>query len=85
MSRHYQHRKSSNERYLAKMDEIRIRMPKESGLKDAIKAHAEERGESTQAFILRAIMVAMERDINACKLDGWSPKYLQDKEEGTVD
>lgn len=62
MSTHYAQRKAANERYLAKMDEIRIRMPKESGLKEAVQTHAEGRGESVQAFILRAIQEAMQRD-----------------------
>ena len=62
MSTHYEQRKAANERYLAKMDEIRIRMPKESGLKEAIQAHAEMRGESVQAFILRAIQETMARE-----------------------
>lgn len=62
MSKHYEQRKASNERYLAKMDEIRIRMPKESGLKEAIKSHADMMNESVQAFILRAIERQMNRD-----------------------
>ena len=62
MSKHYEQRKAANERYLSKMDEIRIRMPKESGLKEAIQAHAEIMGESVQAFILRAVTQAMEQD-----------------------
>ena len=62
MSKHYEQRKAANERYLSKMDEIRIRMSKESGLKAAIQAHAETTGESVQAFIVRAITQAMERD-----------------------
>lgn len=62
MSKHYEQRKAANERYLSKMDEIRIRMAKESGLKEAIQAHAESMGESVNAFILRAIAQAMEQD-----------------------
>lgn len=62
MSTHYEQRKAANERYLAKMDEIRIRMPKEYGLKEAIQGHAESRGESVQAFIIRAIRETMARD-----------------------
>jgi len=58
----YEQNKQSAQRYLAKMDEIRIRMPKESGIKEAIQAHAEAAGESVNAFILRAIMEAMERE-----------------------
>lgn len=62
MSDNYQYKKKYNEKYLAKMDEIRIRMSKESGLKEAIQAHAEATGESVQAFIIRAITQTMERD-----------------------
>lgn len=62
MSKHYEQRKAANERYLSKMDEIRIRMSKESGLKEAIQAHAESTGESVQAFIIRAITQTMEQD-----------------------
>jgi len=58
----YEQRKAANERYLATQDTITIRVAKESGLKEAIRAHAEERGESVQAFILRAIQTAMEQD-----------------------
>jgi predicted HicB family RNase H-like nuclease len=41
-------------------DEIKVRMPK--GKKDIIKAHAESRGESVNAFIGRAIDETMERE-----------------------
>lgn len=58
----YEQNKKSAQRYLAKMDEISIRMPKESGIKEAIRAHAEAMGESVNAFVLRAIMEAMERE-----------------------
>jgi len=79
----YSANKKYAEKYLAKMDEIRIRMTKESGLKEAIQAHAEERGESVQAFILRAITEAINRDARSCQLDGEPPKLLQEKDEGT--
>ena len=62
MTKHYEQRKAANERYLATMDKIMLRMPKESGLKEAIQAHAEACGESVNAFILRAITEAMERE-----------------------
>lgn len=62
MTKGYQQRKASNERYLATQDTIAIRVAKESGLKDTIRAHAEGRGESVQAFILRAIQTQMEQD-----------------------
>lgn len=41
-------------------DRINLVVPK--GNKDIIKAHAEAHGESTNAFINRAIAEAMERD-----------------------
>ena len=62
MSKGYEQRKASNERYLATQDRIVIRVPKEDGLKETITAHADSRGESMQAFILRAILSQMERD-----------------------
>ena len=40
-------------KYLEKLDEIRIRMPK--GRKDEIKAHAETQGQSVNSFIIAAI------------------------------
>ena len=52
--------KKASIKYLEKLDEIRIRMPK--GQKDVIKAHAEARGESVNSFINRAIEETMERD-----------------------
>lgn len=62
MTKNYQQRKASNERYLATQDRITIRVPKESGLKDAVQSHADSMGESVQAFIVRAIQAQMERD-----------------------
>ena len=49
-----------NKRYLGTLDEFKIRAPK--GTKERIKAHAEARGESVNAFINRAIEEAMRRD-----------------------
>lgn len=62
MTKGYEERKAANERYLATQERIVIRVPKESGLKDAIQSHADSRGESMQAFIVRAITSQMERD-----------------------
>lgn len=63
MSQHYQQRKKANERYLASQDRITIRIPKESGLKATIEAHATRKdGGSVQAFVLRAIRETMQRD-----------------------
>ena len=61
MTKGYEERTAANERYLATQERIVIRVPKEGGLKDAIQAHADARGESMQAFILRAIQAQMER------------------------
>ena len=58
----YEQSKKSIQKYLAKMDEIRIRMPKESGIKEAVQQHAESKGESVNAFILRAIEETIRRD-----------------------
>ena len=47
-------------KYLEKLDEIRIRMPK--GKKDDIKAAASTAGESMNQYIVSAIDQRMERD-----------------------
>lgn len=52
--------KKASAKYLEKLDEIRIRMPK--GKKDTIQAHAEAHSESVNGFINRAIQETMERD-----------------------
>ena len=46
----------------ANYDEIKVRVPK--GQKELIQSHAENVGESVNAFIGRAIAEAMERDKN---------------------
>lgn len=43
-----------------KLDRVNLTMPK--GQKETVKAHAETRGESVNAFINRAITETMERD-----------------------
>lgn len=40
----------------------RINLVVDKGQKDVIKAHAEARGESVNAFINRAVLETMERD-----------------------
>lgn len=52
--------KKASVKYLEKLDEVRIRMPK--GKKATIQAHAEARSESVNGFINRAIQETMERD-----------------------
>ena len=54
-------RKRANDKYLKeKVEEFKVRVPK--GKNDVIKAHAEAQGDSTNAFINRAIDETMERD-----------------------
>ena len=51
----------SQNRYIEKAyDRINLTVPK--GHKDKIKAHAQQRGESVNGFIGRAIEETMERD-----------------------
>ena len=60
MTKGYEVRKESNKRYLAKLDNIALRLPK--GRKDEIRSHAEAHNESVNAFISRAIDETMQRD-----------------------
>ncbi len=54
-------RSRANKKYqLEKTDEIKFRVPK--GNKERIQKHAREQGESTNAFIYRAVNEAIERD-----------------------
>lgn len=54
-------RKRANAKYNAKTyDQFQIRV--EKGQKDAIKAFAEQRGESLNGFVVRAIAEAMNKE-----------------------
>jgi predicted HicB family RNase H-like nuclease len=54
-------RKKANEKYLKEsVEDIRIRVPK--GDKAKVQEHAATMGESTNAFVVRAITEAMKRD-----------------------
>lgn len=54
-------RKKANEKYLKEsVEDIRIRVPK--GDKAKVQAHAATMGESTNAFVVRAITETMNRD-----------------------
>lgn len=53
-------RKRANDKYIEKLDEIKVRVPK--GRKAEVQAHAEGRGESLNGFIVRAIDETIERD-----------------------
>ena len=52
--------KATNKYIAGNYDRINLTLPK--GKKDEIKAHAESKGESVNAFINRAIDNQMERD-----------------------
>ena len=55
--------KKANKKYQQeKLDEIKLRVPK--GEKERIQAHAAAGGESTNAFIYRAINETIEREKN---------------------
>ena len=51
-------RKRASKKYLATLDEIRIRLPK--GQKAEIKAAADSHGESVNTFVLAAIRARIE-------------------------
>lgn len=51
----------ATKKYHEKLDNIQIRVPK--GEKEKISVHAAAQGESLNAFVVRAIKEAMEREI----------------------
>ena len=51
----------ATKKWQEKMDELRFRAPK--GSKDLYSQHANSRGESLTAFLLRAARETMERDL----------------------
>lgn len=65
-------------------DEIRISIPIDSGLEEAIQTHAKHRKETVEAFILRAIQETMRNDKRkGIVLDGegtpWVKDYLKEE------
>ena len=58
-------RKAANKRYIDKFVEVKVRMTPEH--RTEVQQHAQEMGESTTAFINRAIDETMERDKEAKK------------------
>lgn len=60
MTKHYEQRKEANKRYLAKFDEIRIRVPE--GQKATVAAAAAEVGESVNQYVQAAILARMGRE-----------------------
>jgi len=51
---------ASKKYHREKLDELKLRVPK--GNKERIQEHAKAQGESTNAFIYRAVNEAIERD-----------------------
>jgi len=58
-------RRRANEKWHKKQDEIKLRVPK--GEKETIRQHAANRGESINAFLVRAVKEAIERDLKESK------------------
>lgn len=57
-------RRKATAKYLKEsVEDVRIRVPK--GQKAVIKEHAEQQGESMNAFVVRAIDETMQRDSQA--------------------
>ena len=56
--------KRASKKYLSQFAELKIRVLPEQ--RDEIQAHAKKMGESTAAFIKRAIDQAIDRDERAC-------------------
>ena len=56
-------RRARDKRQNKKVETINLRVPK--GSKEIIKSHAEKHGESTNAFVYRTVMEAIQRDEKA--------------------
>lgn len=60
-SRYTEAQAKAAKKYLTEsVEDIKIRVPK--GQKAVIKAHADQKGESMNQFVIRAVNEAMERD-----------------------
>ena len=57
MTKEYEQRKAANERYLAKQDELKIRLPQ--GQKATVQAAATQVGESVNQYTQRALLARM--------------------------
>lgn len=71
MTKHYEQRKEANLRYLAKLDEIKVRIP--AGQKATLQAAAQAAGLSVNEYTQRALLAQMG-------LDAW-PEEDQKKAE----
>lgn len=72
MTKGYEQRKAANERYLAKQDELKIRLPQ--GQKATVQAAATQVGESVNQYTQRALLARMD-------LADW-PQIEQEETEG---
>ncbi len=50
----------ASKKYHEKLDDVKFRVP--AGEREIIQAHARQTGESTNAFLYRAVKETMERD-----------------------
>lgn len=57
MTKGYEQRKKANERYLATLDELKIRLPK--GQKQAVEAHAKNKGLSVNGLVNGLLLADM--------------------------
>lgn len=57
MTKGYEQRKAANERYLAKQDELKIRLPQ--GQKATVQAAATQVGESVNQYTQKALLARM--------------------------
>lgn len=57
MTKHYEQRKEANKKYLAKFDELKVRLP--NGQKSTVKAAANETGESVNEYMQNALLARM--------------------------
>ncbi len=81
MTKHYEQRKEANRKYLATLDEIRIRFPK--GEKDKLKAFVEDYGyTSVNQFVVDAIEFYKEAVIRDREKNEEADREIMKKLEG---
>lgn len=81
MSKHYEQRKESNRKYLATLDEIRIRFQK--GKKDELKTFVEDCGYSSMnQFVVDAIEFYKEAVLRDMKKNEKADQEIMKNREG---
>lgn len=75
--------KKASVKYLEKLDEVRIRMPK--GKKATIQAHAEAQGQSVNAYINAAIDEKMAQEATESPARTTTSKMILDAADGGSD